>query len=106
MQRGDDRAWRDAGTQAVADGGAPYRRRTGRTEKRRCGPRARRAWGDTAAGTHRGPHRSEEQTSELQSIMRLSYAVFCLKKKKLKIITFIHPRVHLTHVHSALCIPN
>src|SRR3546814_6691050 len=26
--------------------------------------------------------RSEEQTSELQSIMRLSYAVFCLKKKK------------------------
>src|SRR3546814_7303827 len=26
--------------------------------------------------------RSEEQTSELQSIMRISYAVFCLKKKK------------------------
>src|SRR3546814_10481134 len=28
--------------------------------------------------------RSEEHTSELQSLMRISYAVFCLKKKKLK----------------------
>src|SRR3546814_4629874 len=26
------------------------------------------------------PHRSEEHTSELQSLMRISYAVFCLKK--------------------------
>src|SRR3546814_2082500 len=30
------------------------------------------------------PHRSEEHTSELQSLMRISYAVFCLKKKKKK----------------------
>src|SRR3546814_2562604 len=29
------------------------------------------------------PHRSEEHTSELQSLMRISYAVFCLKKKKI-----------------------
>src|SRR3546814_4621560 len=29
-----------------------------------------------------GEHRSEEHTSELQSLMRISYAVFCLKKKK------------------------
>src|SRR3546814_7777877 len=29
--------------------------------------------------------RSEEHTSELQSLMRISYAVFCLKKKKPKI---------------------
>src|SRR3546814_3922744 len=29
-----------------------------------------------------GPRRSEEHTSELQSLMRISYAVFCLKKKK------------------------
>src|SRR3546814_2604320 len=29
--------------------------------------------------------RSEEHTSELQSLMRISYAVFCLTKKKLKI---------------------
>src|SRR3546814_2189324 len=27
------------------------------------------------------PHRSEEHTSELQSLMRISYAVFCLKNK-------------------------
>src|SRR3546814_9574472 len=31
---------------------------------------------------HAGPARSEEHTSELQSLMRISYAVFCLKKKK------------------------
>src|SRR3546814_2053287 len=30
------------------------------------------------------PVRSEEHTSELQSLMRISYAVFCLKKKKKK----------------------
>src|SRR3546814_1532108 len=35
----------------------------------------------------RGP-RSEEHTSELQSLMRISYAVFCLKKKNKK--TYIH----------------
>src|SRR3546814_2465567 len=29
-----------------------------------------------------GSSRSEEHTSELQSLMRISYAVFCLKKKK------------------------
>src|SRR3546814_969536 len=49
-----------------------------------------------AAGAHRGERlvarrvdegdlaRSEEHTSELQSLMRISYAVFCLKKKKKK----------------------
>src|SRR3546814_1056630 len=31
--------------------------------------------------TRRGASRSEEHTSELQSLMRISYAVFCLKKK-------------------------
>src|SRR3546814_2521757 len=31
--------------------------------------------------TVRRQHRSEEHTSELQSLMRISYAVFCLKKK-------------------------
>src|SRR3546814_5875610 len=31
--------------------------------------------------------RSEEHTSELQSLMRISYAVFCLKKKKIEQIT-------------------
>src|SRR3546814_9259665 len=35
-----------------------------------------------AAGAHLIQRRSEEHTSELQSLMRNSYAVFCLKKKK------------------------
>src|SRR3546814_2473376 len=34
--------------------------------------------------------RSEEHTSELQSLMRISYAVFCLKKKKRRIIKRVH----------------
>src|SRR3546814_4880033 len=34
------------------------------------------------ARRHGGLDRSEEHTSELQSLMRISYAVFCLKKKK------------------------
>src|SRR3546814_5531190 len=43
-------------------GGAPSPTHCGRTVRRRAG-------------------RSEEHTSELQSLMRISYAVFCLKKK-------------------------
>src|SRR3546814_3538314 len=34
-------------------------------------------------------HRSEEHTSELQSLMRISYAVFCLKKKTINKNTYI-----------------
>src|SRR3546814_10310833 len=34
-----------------------------------------------------GPSRSEEHTSELQSLMRISYAVFCLQKKKTNTLT-------------------
>src|SRR3546814_2581620 len=41
----------------------------------RTPPRAARATPERTA-------RSEEHTSELQSLMRISYAVFCLKKKK------------------------
>src|SRR3546814_1289870 len=37
-------------------------------------------------------HRSEEHTSELQSLMRISYAVFCLKKKKRNEHKIIHIR--------------
>src|SRR3546814_7174956 len=36
--------------------------------------------------------RSEEHTSELQSLMRISYAVFCLKKKKITKITHYSTR--------------
>src|SRR3546814_8403730 len=35
----------------------------------------------------RGDHRSEEHTSELQSLMRISYAVFCLKKTTVQMLT-------------------
>src|SRR3546814_1890791 len=38
-------------------------------------------------GPRRDAARSEEHTSELQSLMRLSYAVLCLKKKQYKMIT-------------------
>src|SRR3546814_1272172 len=37
---------------------------------------------NTSAASVPLAHRSEETTSELQSLMRISYAVFCLKKKK------------------------
>src|SRR3546814_3047962 len=37
--------------------------------------------------------RSEEHTSELQSLMRISYAVFCLKKKKTKKIDIMNHRI-------------
>src|SRR3546814_8678148 len=37
--------------------------------------------------------RSEEHTSELQSLMRISYAVFCLKKKK-------QNKEHITYTHN------
>src|SRR3546814_7698266 len=42
--------------------------------------------------------RSEEHTSELQSLMRISYAVFCLKKKKQKLK--LHHRNKTTHKDS------
>src|SRR3546814_2178597 len=57
--------------QAVDDGPARARLRQGRCP------------GCRLRGSVRGraAHRSEEHTSELQSLMRISYAVFCLKKK-------------------------
>src|SRR3546814_16857946 len=58
-------------------------RRSRRSLPRRSAPSDRRA----SAGPRRAAparSRSEEHTSELQSLMRISYAVFCLKKKKHK----------------------
>src|SRR3546814_3296130 len=48
---------------------------------------------DYAEAKLRGETRSEEHTSELQSLMRISYAVFCLKKKKPNILTHRHQLV-------------
>src|SRR3546814_2026021 len=48
----------------------------------------------TEAGDREDAWRSEEHTSELQSLMRISYAVFCLKKKKkntTNCTTYKHP---------------
>src|SRR3546814_3442465 len=55
----------------------------------RGGPQAAMGWQDQWRRRSRRPlaiaeARSEEHTSELQSLMRISYAVFCLKKKKNK----------------------
>src|SRR3546814_1095370 len=60
-------------------------------------------------GTHRIGNvamcRSEEHTSELQSLMRISYAVFCLKKKKLILLLFIHIiYYHQRSLYIYLCI--
>src|SRR3546814_4565162 len=46
--------------------------------------------------------RSEEHTSELQSLMRISYAVFCWKKKKsdkLRITSATHSTYYVTSIH-------
>src|SRR3546814_3272763 len=48
----------------------------------------------------RGDIRSEEHTSELQSLMRISYAVFCLKKKK------TNNNNRLTHNNTRMQTPN
>src|SRR3546814_2862403 len=53
-------------------------RRRSRDRDRSAGDRSQGQEGRSAEGTQR----SEEHTSELQSLMRISYAVFCLKKKK------------------------
>src|SRR3546814_7299610 len=50
-----------------------------------------------ATGVRQAPRdRSEEHTSELQSLMRISYAVFCLKKKKTNKIQLDDTNSHRT----------
>src|SRR3546814_4458427 len=46
---------------------------------------------DRARRNRRAPFRSEEHTSELQSLMRISYAVFCLKQKTKHTKTTVQP---------------
>src|SRR3546814_4272450 len=66
-----------AGKRALWRGGGLYRAGLGREGSGRAG-----AGGDGQPVRCGGSARSEEHTSELQSLMRISYAVFCLKKKK------------------------
>src|SRR3546814_7853983 len=61
---------------------------------------------DLLAGFDRDAHdrvehfiRSEEHTSELQSLMRISYAVFCLKKKNKKNTMKENTRIRVHHQH-------
>src|SRR3546814_3575023 len=70
---------------AIRPGVAPDRATAvaGSCQRQRCGPP--RQGGPEHPGT-----RSEEHTSELQSLMRISYAVFCLKKKKNKSLIHIN----------------
>src|SRR3546814_1353393 len=64
------------------DGGAAVaHQQVGRGAQRRIGGDARIAVGAAALQGYHQLARSEEHTSELQSLMRISYAVFCLKKK-------------------------
>src|SRR3546814_10590028 len=68
-------------------GAAPSTRRKSSTSPRnaatsRAASRATSSSGSIAGNSSR--RRSEEHTSELQSLMRISYAVFCLKTKKKK----------------------
>src|SRR3546814_8442451 len=56
---------------------------------RQIGDMLDKVWRNTAKAEElrkvlKSIYRSEEHTSELQSLMRISYAVFCLKKKKNK----------------------
>src|SRR3546814_4377666 len=60
---------------AVVEIGRAHRRRSARYDRRRAAHDIGRT------RLHDPMSRSEEHTSELQSLMRLSYAVFCLKKK-------------------------
>src|SRR3546814_8079339 len=55
-----------------------------------AGLQRRRGRGDERAAEVGARVRSEEHTSELQSLMRISYAVFCLKKKKHRNISPVH----------------
>src|SRR3546814_5200193 len=52
------------------------------------------------------PTRSEEHTSELQSLMRISYAVFCLKKKKKMNRLLLQPAANLVREHVCITASN
>src|SRR3546814_9437826 len=60
----------------------PGARVTGSIEELAAIDPAARALIENADAFFVASYRSEEHTSELQSLMRISYAVFCLKKKK------------------------
>src|SRR3546814_7785327 len=75
-----------AGFAGQAHEGVDHRRRTRMLDDDECRSRKerygyRRADGEPGKARKKERGRSEEHTSELQSLMRISYAVLCLKKK-------------------------
>src|SRR3546814_3606202 len=78
------------------------RRQAFANRHRRRVSRRRRIFGLCGKIISQGQARSEEHTSELQSLMRISYAVFCLKKKKSKeqIMTKVTIYIHSRHIES------
>src|SRR3546814_9114056 len=78
----------EAGGERADDGGADEAAGKARPGLVRADPRRELGTADGAPGEigedvgRPGDERSEEHTSELQSLMRISYAAFCLKKKK------------------------
>src|SRR3546814_4673426 len=83
--RPDGGALRVLGQKSAREGVLAGRGGQRRGHKRaHLGAAAAKRFGQDTAVVFPGPARgrSEEHTSELQSLMRISYAVFCLKKKK------------------------
>src|SRR3546814_1843391 len=68
--------------QRIFDVGEPLSRKLERVIDMRLTARRRHEQVPKPGAPGLGLKRSEEHTSELQSLMRISYAVFCLKKKK------------------------
>src|SRR3546814_10740398 len=65
----------------------------------RCRDAAAEGGGSVGMSNSAGSNRSEEHTSELQSLMRISYAVFCLKIKKTPIIEIEKAHDKTTHTN-------
>src|SRR3546814_1842505 len=78
----------------------PQRHRAAEEHARRLRTGCARGRGGGAGGDRgaRRADRSEEHTSELQSLMRISYAVFCLKKKKDQHYITVHLLLHNRHI--------
>src|SRR3546814_2188690 len=86
LQRGigirfKDRVRNDVEEYCISEGW--IRVAAGKTRDRHGQPLTIKLSGPVEAWFENPAERSEEHTSELQSLMRISYAVFCLKKKKI-----------------------
>src|SRR3546814_6611785 len=71
----------------------------------RCGELTSRGYAACGIGAFKQRRRSEEHTSELQSLMRISYAVFCLKKNIRHLLmpsTYIHIQSKTSSTHAIM----